>query len=216
MAKSENKIVIPPITEKSVVLTIVGESDLILNKMNKRTIEMLTDERNDKGKAIREQNQWEDIITAVHWRDPLPKNIEYSEETLKDLLTNNAPCISAFGLQKSLCQAVTRNEIDKYSTKFDASVSVTAPNNLIPIRFSEHFVDEKLMSPQRGRPVLVRLNRFTGWSADVMIRYLDGGAYRLEQIIQIVQLAGFGLGIGSGRSSGYGRYSVSQEAEARL
>lgn len=30
----------------------------------------------------------------------------------------------------------------------------------------------------------------------------------LEQIINIINLAGFGLGIGSGRSSDYGRYHV--------
>ena len=214
MAKSENKIIIPAITEKTMVITIIGESDLILNKMNKRTIEDLTDERKDKGKKIREVNPWEDAITAIHWRDPLPKDIEYTEETLKELLTNNAPCISAFGLQKSLCQAVTRNNIDTYSIKFDACVNISAPNNLIPIRFHEHFIDEKLMSPQKGRPVLVRLNRFTGWTADVTIRYLEGGTYGLEQIVQIIQLAGFGLGIGSGRSSGYGRYSVSPEVIA--
>ena len=67
---------------------------------------------------------------------------------------------------------------------------------------------------ERWRPVLARLNRFTGWTADVTIRYLEGGTDGLEQIVQIIQLAGFGLGIGSGRSSGYGRYSVSPEVIA--
>ena len=37
---------------------------------------------------------------------------------------------------------------------------------------------------------------------------LDGGAYSLEQIIQVIGLAGFGGGIGSGRTSGYGRYHI--------
>ena len=34
--------------------------------------------------------------------------------------------------------------------------------------------------------------------------------YSLEQIINIINLAGFGLGIGSGRTSGYGRYHVEE------
>ena len=63
------------------------------------------------------------------------------------------------------------------------------------------------MSPKKGSPVLVRLNRFIGWSADIVVQYLDN-VYSEEQIINIVNLAGFGLGIGSGRTSGYGRYSV--------
>ena len=208
MAKEEKKIVIPEIKLKKAVITIVGESDLVLNKMNRRNEKNITDTNTDKGKTIAPINKWDDAITALHWRDQLPEDIQYTEETLKDLLTNNVPCIPAFGLKKSFCQAVVRNEIDTYSTKFDACVNVIAPGNLVPIRFAEHYIDEKLMSPKRGKPILVYLNRFSGWEADVTIQYIDGGAYGLEQIVQIVNLAGFGMGIGSGRTSGFGRYTV--------
>jgi hypothetical protein len=81
--------------------------------------------------------------------------------------------------------------------------------DLVPIRFTEHYIDEKLMSPKRGAPVLVRQNRFTGWSADITVQYIAGGSFSLEQIIQVINLAGFSMGIGSGRTSGYGRYHVS-------
>ena len=141
----------------------------------------------------------------MHWRDGTPK--DFSEEGLYQAFKDNAPCISAFGLKKSFGEAVVRNEIDKYKTKFDANVNIIAPNNLIPIKFTGYELDEKLMSPKKGSPVLVRLNRFTGWSADIVVQYLDN-VYSEEQIINIVNLAGFGLGIGSGRTSGYGRYSV--------
>ena len=205
MAK-EKVITIKPIEINTMRITIEGDSDLILNRMNKRTVEMLTDQRKDKGKTIRDVNVWEDVITSMHWRDPLPD--QYDEKTLERLLKENAPCISAFGLKKSFGQAVVRNEIDKYSTKFDASVNIVAPGNLIPITFAEHFVDEKLMSPKRGAPVLSRQNRFTGWKATFTVQYMDGGSYSAEQIVQVINLAGFGLGIGSGRTSGYGRYHV--------
>ena len=141
----------------------------------------------------------------MHWRDGTPK--DFSEEGLYQAFKDNAPCISAFGLKKSFGEAVVRNEIDKYKTKFDANVNIIAPNNLIPIKFTGYELDEKLMSPKKGSPVLVRLNRFIGWSADIVVQYLDN-VYSEEQIINIVNLAGFGLGIGSGRTSGYGRYSV--------
>lgn len=205
MAK-ETTITIKPIEINTMRITVEGDSDLILNRMNKRTVEMLTDQRKDKGKTIREANVWEDVITSMHWRDPLPD--QYDEKTLERLLKENAPCISAFGLKKSFGQAVVRNEIDKYSTKFDASVNIVAPGNLIPISFAEHYVDEKLMSPKRGAPVLSRQNRFAGWKATFTVQYMDGGSYSAEQIVQVINLAGFGLGIGSGRTSGYGRYHV--------
>lgn len=72
---------------------------------------------------------------------------------------------------------------------------------------SEHHIDEKLMSPKKGSPVLVHLNRFSGWSATFTIQYTEN-AFSIEQIVNIINLAGFGNGIGSGRSSGYGRYHV--------
>lgn len=204
--KKEKNIVVKPIQLNTVTIKIVGDGDLILNKMNDVTTRELTDKQKNKSKTVEEKNEWEQIITAIHWRDGKPK--EFTEESLKDALKNNAPCITAFGLKKSFEEAIVRNGIDTYATKFRNGVNVVAENGLIPIKFYEHYVDEKLMSPKRGAPVLTRQNRFTGWSAEFKLQFIDGGAYSLEQIIQIVGLAGFGGGIGSGRSSGYGRFHV--------
>ena len=190
---------------KTMVVTIVGDGDLVLNKMNDPTARALADARRDKAKNLNKPNYWEEVITAIHWRDGKPET--FSEESMEDALINNAPCITAFGLKKSFGDAVVRNEIDKYKTKFDAGVNIVANNGLVPIRFAQHFIDEKLMSPKKGSPVLTKLNRFTGWSADICVNYMEN-AYSMEQIVNIINLAGFGIGIGSGRSSGYGRYHV--------
>lgn len=203
--KNEDIISIRPVEIGRARVHIVGDGTLCLNKMNNRNKRTLTDQRKDKAKSMEVPNEWEDIITAIHWRDGDPT--EFTEESLIDCLKNNAPCITAFGLKKSWGQAVVRNEIDSYATKFDNAVNITAVNNLIPVSFSDHSVDEKLMSPKRGAPVLVRLNLFSGWSADIDIMY-TANVYSLEQIVNIINLAGFGLGIGSGRTSGYGRYHV--------
>lgn len=207
MGNTQEKEVIDvrPIRVERVKITIVGDSDLVLNKMNDVVAKALTDARKDKAKSVEKPNRWEQIITSIHWRDGKPQ--EFSEESMRDALVNNAPCLSSFGLKKSFGDAVVRNEIDKYKTKFDASVNVFGSGGLIPIKFSEHYIDEKLMSPKKGAPVLVYLNRFVGWSAEIEIGYVDN-VYSIEQIVNIVNLAGFGIGIGSGRTSGYGRYHV--------
>lgn len=200
-------IEIKRIETKQVTVKIVGDGDLILNKMNDVSTRQLTGQRKNKAKDLEVPNEWEQIITAMHWRDGKPT--DFSEQGLIDALKNNAPCITAFGLKKSFGDAVVRNEIDKYKTKFDNSLNIVAKGNLIPIKFAEHCVDEKLMSPKKGSPVLVRMNRFSGWSAEFTIQFTEN-VYSLEQIINIINLAGFGLGIGSGRSSGYGRYHVEE------
>lgn len=206
MAKKEEIIEIKNVNPQTITIHIVGDTDLVLNKMNDVTTRTLVDARKDKAKKVEAVNTWEEIITAIHWRDGKPT--DFSEEGFLDALKNNAPCITSFGLKKSFGEAVVRLGIDKYSTKFDASVNILAPGGLVPIKFAENYVDEKLMSPKKGAPVLVHLNRFVGWSADITISLIDS-VYSIEQLVNIVNLAGFGIGIGSGRRScGYGRYHV--------
>jgi hypothetical protein len=209
MAKKDNNTIeLAHINVKSARIFIEGDSDLVLNAMNARNTRVLTA---DDRKKIREvPNKYEDIITAIHWRDGIPTDDTYANcdaQTLADMLKNNAPCITAFGLKKSFGQAVVRNEIDKYATKFDNAVNVIATKGLVPVTFAEYAIDEKLMSPKRGAPINVILSHFIGWKSEFTISYTDH-VYSLEQIVNIINLSGFGLGIGSGRSSGYGRYHV--------
>ena len=112
---------------KHMVIKIEGKGDLILNKMNARNERMLTAE--DR-KSIREKpNFWEDVITSIHWRDSLGMEDTYTESTeekMHEALENNAPCVTAFGLKKSFCDAVVRNEIDKYKTKIENAIEVSS------------------------------------------------------------------------------------------
>ena len=193
---------------KSVMVTIEGDGDIVLNKMNARnTRELSADDRNTSKEV---PNPWEDIITAIHWRDKLPTEDTYKdcdEDMMHKLLEENAPCITAFGLKKAFGDAVVRNGIDTYTTKFDCSMNIVANKGNVPIEFTEWSLDERLMSPKKGKPVLVRLNHFGGWKATFRIDYTEN-VYTLNEIIHIINLAGFSLGIGSGRTSGYGRFHV--------
>lgn len=214
-AKKESKveaIVVKPIEVKHATITIIGKGDLVLNKMNSsNTRQLIADDRKAQGVwEAQHKNKWEDIITSIHWRDPIPcadTNSECSEELFYKMLQDNAPCISAFGLKKSWGQAVVRQEIDKFATKFDSAVNIVTVGGLIPIRFTEWKLDERLMTPKRGAPITTRLNHFTGWSADIEIEYTTN-VYSINEIATIINFAGFSLGIGSGRTSGYGRYTI--------
>lgn len=205
MAGKEQVIEIKSINIKYAKITICGDGNLVLNKMNDVAAKNLINARKGKAKEVEAPNMWEEIITSMHWYKGKPS--EFSEEALKNALTENSPCITAFGLLKSFGDAVVRNGIDTYATKFKAAVNIPTEGGLIPITFTDYYIDEKLMSPKKGAPVLVRLNRFSGWKATFNISYVES-IYSLEQIVNIINLAGFGLGIGSGRSSGYGRYHV--------
>lgn len=215
--KKENKsnveeIVIQKAKVENAIIVIEGDGDLVLNKMNAANERALIAEDRKKQALWEAQhnNRWEQVITSMHWEKGVPcenTNAECTEEMFNDMLKNNAPCITAFGLKKSWCQAVVRNEIDKYSTKFDNAVNIVAPRGLVPITFATHFIDTRLMTPKRGAPVTCRLNHFQGWKAEIPISYTSH-VYSISEIATIIDYSGFGLGIGSGRTSGYGRYHV--------
>ena len=212
MAKKEEIIEVKEINVKCATFCVEGITDLVLNKMNASNERaLLADDR--KAQSLWEaqhKNKWENIITSIHWRDGIPvedTNSECTEELFFRMLQENAPCITAFGLKKSWGQAVVRNEIDKYATKFDNAVNIVAPGGLIPIKFTEWKLDNRLMSPKRGAPLSVSLNHFVGWSAEIPVQFTDN-VFSLSEIATIINHSGFGLGVGSGRSSGYGRYKI--------
>lgn len=216
--ETENKVItLHPINTKYATVVIEGTGDLVLNKMNaSNTRQLIADDRKTQGVwEAQHKNKWEDIITAIHWRDPIPvkgdgnvaTNSECSEEMFYEMLACNAPCISAFGLKKSWGQAIVRQEIDKFSTKFDSAVNIIATGGLVPIKFTEWRLDERLMTPKRGAPITARLSHFLGWSAEIPIVYTTN-VFNEESILTVINYAGFSLGIGSGRTSGYGRYKV--------
>lgn len=211
MAKRDkNTIEIEQIDIKTATVKIVGDTDLILNKTNARYERECAAVADGKTVTKEAPNQWEDILTSVRWNKPFPVKDTYRElreEHYQYMLENAKPCISAYGLYKSFGDAVVRNEIDTYATKIKNAVTVLSSNDLIPIDFAEASIIEKLMPLKKGGHTVATLNKFSGWSAEFTIRYTEN-VYTLNKIINIINLAGFGLGIGSGRPSGYGRYHV--------
>lgn len=219
--EQDNVVTLDPIEVKHATIRICGEGDLVLNKINAAAFRELTaeDRKAQKLWEAQHNNKWERIITSIHWRDPLPikgdnsdglaTNRECSEEMFFDLLKNNAPCISAMGLKASWGDAVVRNEIDTYATKFKNAVNITAKGGLIPIKFAEWSLDVRPMTGKgkQSSAITAMLNHFSGWSADVPIAFTEH-VYSSKTILTIINYAGFGLGIGSGRSSGYGRYTI--------
>jgi len=212
--KKTEEVVIKEMNFKYAIIHIEGDGDLVLNKMNaSNTRQLVADDR--KAASLWEaqhKNKWENIITSIHWKNGIPvedTNAECTEDLLYEMLNpaNNAPCITSFGLKKSWGQAVVRQEVDKYSTKFDSAVNIVSEGGLIPVKFTEWRLDERLMSPKRGAPITVQLNHFTGWSADIPIKYTEN-VYSINEIATIINYAGFSIGIGSGRTSGYGRYHI--------
>lgn len=209
MAKQET-LELKKIEVKAAEIHIEGDSDLILNKPNAYYERDCRSHDEGTTSVKQKPNMWEDILTSVTWTIPLPVKDTYEEcceEIYHYMMEHAKPCISSYGLWKSVGDAVVRNEVDNYATKIRNAFNISAVNNAIPVDFTEANVDSKLMPLKKGGHTIAKLNRFSGWKCHFTIRYTEN-VYTLDQIVNFINLAGFGLGIGSGRNSGYGRYHV--------
>jgi hypothetical protein len=66
--KKEEGIQLQEIKVKHAKITIEGDGDLVLNKMNDVVAMDLINARKDKAKRTEKSNVWEEIITSMHWR----------------------------------------------------------------------------------------------------------------------------------------------------
>lgn len=192
---------IKPIKFEMAKIRIVGDSDLILNKMRDSTSQELADKQEGKSQGLVKSavNMWEHLVGSLHWLNGDETN--YTEEGWKNALENNTVGYPTSGLKKSFCDAVVRVIGETYSTKFNANVQIL--ESYMPIAFSRVAIDKSLFSPQRGKPVLCYRNIFKGWSSEITIKYIPDN-YSIERITEIINCAGFACGIGSHRPSSKG------------
>ena len=80
MANKTQEITLHTLAPMQLEVTIVGDGDLVLNKMNDVTVKQLTDKRKNKAKDIEVPNMWEEIITSMHWYNGKPT--DFSEDGL--------------------------------------------------------------------------------------------------------------------------------------
>ena len=181
-------------------ITIVGDSDLILNKMRDSTTQELADKQEGKVQGTKKPvNMYEHLVGSIHWLKGEENN--YTEEGWKNALINNTPGYPSSGMKKALCDAVVRVLGETYSTKFNANVQIL--DSFLPIEFGSSSYDKSLFSPQKGSPVLCYRNVFRDWTTSFTIKYIPDN-YSLEQIIEVINCAGFACGIGSHRPSSKG------------
>ena len=220
-AKTE-VITLNPIRTCNFTVCIEGDSDLILRKKS-RSFELseIFKQSHPKGTQMPSElsqpyNVWEHLITSIHWQKPITFHDDdwslYSEEEWNDYMANNAPLILGKAFQDSLKEAFIscgfKESTGKAGTDFRRTISI-APTN--PITFSKVQADEHLaMTSGMNRVnVLTQANVFSGWRCEIPITSLES-AFPKQTIIELFNMAGTFIGIGSRRGEGFGRYHVSE------
>ncbi len=182
---AEKDIVIPALNLKGMLVTIKGETPLLVNRFSERSIESIEDKQQKKAKA--------------------PKSAREPEREFMDAchrLPDGAFAFPCAGIKKSLVAAGGRFG-DEKMTRLRGALNIMG--DLLPIIGPEPTMRTDTIRLQSGVTSIAYRPAFFPWALHVPVRY-NASILEEAQILYLFQLAGFSIGIGAWRPENNGSF----------
>lgn len=206
--KKEEKIELKNVVVKSMQITIVGDSPLLMRRFSEKAKQQLLDIQTKKAKSTKEiRNPWADMIDGLNWLTPMPES--KTEEGFNEAVANGAKFgFPAVGLKQSAISAAYRAGLSKNKVELQGLFHI--PDEFIVIEGVPEMREDYVKIPKTGSADLAFRGEFKQWKSTFTINYIDG-IYSIEQIINFINLGGFTVGIGEWRpekGGSFGRFHV--------
>lgn len=178
-------IEIPEPVLREVRVDIEGVSPLLCNRFSEASIAAIVDKQSKKG------------TTGKAARDP---EAEFRASLYP--IDEGEYGFPASGVKKSLAAAGYRFAGQPMTETYGA-INLLA--DMLPIRGDEPRMDSRMARLPKGPAMMAYRGRFDSWAMEIPIRY-NANAISLEQLLNLVNLAGFSVGIGAFRPEKKGIY----------
>jgi hypothetical protein len=194
-------IEIPKIDVRQAQIRLVGDSPLISHAWSEKAKKQMLDKQMKKAKTAKEaKDPHGDYVDSLYWLSAKP-----AKPSEKDIAKAKFgfPCVAFKAAAVGAC-------------RFSEGIKMTEA------RGAFHVVGEfaEIHGSPRMREDMVRVGmgtadiryrgEFAQWGVDLTVSY-NGAALSLEQIVNLFNIAGFGVGIGEWRpekDGSYGRFHV--------
>lgn len=197
-------IEIPEISQQTAKITIVGDTPLIVKAFSQKAKEEILETQQKKAKkTAKGENVWETFIDSLHWITPKPK--EYTEEAFEKALKNGARFgFPATGIKECITSGAYRKKLVKDKVTMYSAFHIDG--ELCEIKGDLNMREDSARNPMTGGAVVVTRPEFKNWKIEFTIRY--DNTYSLEQLINFINLGGFGCGIGCWRVEKGGQFGM--------
>jgi len=189
-------ITLKPINTQHVVFTIRGTSPMVQHKWSEKAIKMIKDKKTGKSGKTRNReacNPEEEMQAATYLTD----NDEYG--------------IPAMAFKAALIGAAHRDiGIEKTMIRKSIFVVCEDSNGILPIACDDPVMREDYVRVGAGSADLRWRPEFRQWSCEINVM-IDADNLPIESLINLVNRAGFGVGIGEMRpekGKDFGRFEV--------
>ena len=163
---------------KTIKVKIVGDTPLLMNKFSDRSKEKILNKQTQKSSVRGARDTKMEVEQAIH-RMPSGK-IGFPASAFKKASVECAPYFP---------------DLDKKLVKGAIHV-IGGGNNLVEIKFKKQVVNETNVKIAMGRSAEIRFRpEFQDWSCELFIRYNEN-LISAEQIINLLNYAGFQIGVG--------------------
>lgn len=233
-AKKTELIEIKPLEMTEVNVRIVGDTPLIMHAWSaKAKREILYKEVFGKtlGKETREPIK--DFCSSMYWLTPMPE--EFDEETVFEAVKTarfgfpvtafkQAAISAAYRMGWTKDKMSTRGcffiepdassyysgdlEVDLARKAIDIIPNVPRAEQLVEIHSDTPLMREDMVRVGMGSADIRYRGEFQNWSCNLKIKYNTNGAYRLDQILNMINAGGTVCGIGEWRPERDGQYGL--------
>lgn len=197
---NEEEIIIPSIARREVVVSLEGDSPLLVHRWSEKAKKMILDKQTRRAKTsghdLKEPVQ--DFIDSLYWISGEPE--EKNEEGFLQAVSSGE---ARFGFptvafkNAAIDGAYRRGAIPN-------KVSMRAAFHVFPADLVEIVSDqppvmrEDMVTVGMGLPDIRYRGQFDHWSAEMLVSY-DTALLSLEQLINMFNLGGFACGVGEWR-----------------
>lgn len=191
-----------PIQCKQVTLRIIGTSPLVAHKWSEKAKDMMREKHAGKKTKNREV------------RDP---NAEYEAAMYR--LPDGRHAVPGMAIKRALISAAHKDlGIEKTLVRKAIFLVIDDPMGYIPIECSEPFMREDTMRVGQGTTDLRYRPQYDEWALVVTFE-IDAELLTMNDLISLIDRAGFGVGILEGRPEvgrDFGRFMVDRQYNAKV
>lgn len=211
---------------RTVDIRIRGTAPLISHKWSEKARKMILDTQTQETTITKKHEKKipaRDFINSAYWLTPEPDG-DTDEECIanfEEAVNNGARWgFPATAFKQAAIMAASRNGLDMKGTQIRASFFIDGegPDQLIEIKGCvPHIREDMVRVGGMSKTADIRHRaQFDDWYADLRIHYNAGGVVSLEQIVNLLNLAGFCGGVGEWRperNGSYGTFRVETQTE---
>lgn len=183
----DSNVVVVPINIRRVQLKLVGDSPLIMHAWASKTKQEMLDKQMKKAKTARNAKDPEADYNAAFYR-----------------LENGSPGFPTIGFKQAAVSAGGRFSQGLKMTELRGSFFIEG--ELAEIIGTPNMREDMVRVGMGAADIRYR-PEFKQWSAILNVRY-NADAISLDQLVNIFNLAGFGVGVGEWRPEKDGQYGM--------